>query len=205
MPSSTVHEHQDDFRHSSHSRASTPRISLSGPSQDATYDAGQWLSGLLFKTPDIVHIYNNFIMHFGEEEHQQLSQLMNQKRVIITESLESGRASISVCGDLTTNVVVAVLQVEAMLCKIQREFIQAEEHALFSMLKMNLSFETSILDHSEPSNMRSSIKHEALQLVKVRYTCSTSCVFLYLITPCQPFQTASKIVASLCEFPLKFT
>lgn len=167
MLSSTVHEHQDDFRHS---RASTPQISLSGPSEEATRNAEKWLSELLFKSSGSVRIYNNFITHFSEQEHQQLSQLMYQKCVTIWESLERGRASITIRGALTKDVVVAVLQVEAMLCYIQREFILEEERALFHISNMELSSETNAVDYFTPelSDMLLALKREGLWIVKVQ-------------------------------------
>uniref|UniRef100_A0A8P4GBB9 Macro domain-containing protein n=1 Tax=Dicentrarchus labrax TaxID=13489 RepID=A0A8P4GBB9_DICLA len=139
-------ERRDDFHGS---RAPPPQITLRASSDAATREAERWLQGLLFGSPGAVVISNNFIQHFGEEEHRQLSRLM-KKAVSIEELFQIGRASIIVHEGLNEDVVVAALQVEAMLCNIQRKFIAEEESAMFLISRQDVSFERKMIDSSYP-------------------------------------------------------
>lgn len=163
-----VWEHQDDVRGS---RASSPKISLSSPSDEATREAERWLSGLLFETFGTVFIHNNFIMHFGEHEHRQLSQIM-KRGISIQEIFESGRASIIIQGD-SNGVIVATLKVEAMLCHIHREFISDKKDEMAVMSTKNVSFKRNPVDLTRPelSDIMSAFKKENLHIVKVQCVC----------------------------------
>ncbi|XP_039673638.1 protein mono-ADP-ribosyltransferase PARP9 isoform X2 [Perca fluviatilis] len=167
MSSQPAFEHRDDFQGD---RALTPQISLIGPSDETTREAERWLSGLLFQTLDTVAIRNNFIQHFGEKEHLQLSRLI-KGGVSIEESFENGRAGITVKGNSTEDVVVAGLQVEAMLCNIQKEFVTEEERAMLcAVLPEDVSFERKTVDRSSPEfSERSSAfkKHGLLRILKL--------------------------------------
>lgn len=167
MSSPPVYEQRDDFHGS---RASTPQISLSGPSDEAAREAERWLHGLLFQTFGTVLICNNFILHFGEKEHLQLSRIM-KRGISMEEFLERGRASIIVHGDSNKDVVVAALQVEAILCNIQREFIKEEEHDMSLMSTEDVSFERKAVEIFRPefSDKMSAFQHVGLQIVKVQY------------------------------------
>lgn len=155
--------HRDDFHGS---RAPSPQISLSGPSNEATREAERWLHDL-FKPFGAVMICNNFIQHFGEKEHLQLSRLMN-KGVSIAECFDKGRASMTVYGNSDEDVAVAQLQVEAMLCNIQREFVREEEDAMIVMSQI-VSFERKMVGQytSEFKDRLSAFKHAGLWIVKV--------------------------------------
>lgn len=158
-------EQRDDFPGSG---APAPQISLRGPSDAATREAERWLQGLLFESFGTVIICNNFIQHFGEQEHLQLSRLV-KKGVSIKELFKRGRASVIVDGDSSEDVVFAGLQVEALLCNIQKEFVREEESAMFLMLAQNVSFERKTLDYSSPefSDRYAALKHTGLRIVKV--------------------------------------
>ncbi|XP_042351030.1 protein mono-ADP-ribosyltransferase PARP9 [Plectropomus leopardus] len=162
--------HAFEHREDSHgSRASTPQIILKSPSNETVREAEQWLHVLLFKFFDKVVIYNNFILHFGEKEYLQLSRLM-KNGVSIEEVFEKGHAGIIVTGDTVEDVVVAVLQVEAMLCTIQREFVTEEECAMLSaVLTNNLSFDRQTVKKSsqEFKVICSGFEKHGLWIVKV--------------------------------------
>uniref|UniRef100_A0AAQ4P953 PARP catalytic domain-containing protein n=1 Tax=Gasterosteus aculeatus aculeatus TaxID=481459 RepID=A0AAQ4P953_GASAC len=102
----------------------SPRISLYSPRYEARSEARRWLSGLLCTSSGPVVIRNNFIQHFGESKHQQLSRLTG---VTVNEFIEKGRAHLNVSGQSVEDVAVAVLEVEAMLCDVQREFVMEEK------------------------------------------------------------------------------
>lgn len=162
-------EHKNDFHGGG---APTPQISLSGPSNEATREAELWLSSVLYPSSNTAIICNNFILHFGEQEHQQLSHLM-RKGVSIVETFEKGQASITVNGGSTEDVVVARLQVEAILCHIQREFAREEECAAASLLMLtkNVSFERKTVDHTSPefSERLPAFNKQGLQMLKVQH------------------------------------
>lgn len=96
-----------------------------------------------------------------------------KKGVSIEESFEKGRASIIVNGDSVENVVVTGLQVEAILCNIQREFVKEEEcdAARLLMSNKNVSFERKTVDRSSPefSDRLSDFRRQGLQILKVQY------------------------------------
>ncbi|XP_071344249.1 protein mono-ADP-ribosyltransferase PARP9 [Trachinotus anak] len=143
----------------------TPQISLRGPSDEASREAERWLSGLL-KSSGTVTIRNNFILHFGKKEFAQLSRLT--KDVCIDESFKNGHAEITVSGDYE-DVVVAGLQVEALLCNTQGEFVKEEEDAMFMMSMENVSFERKTVDSqsSKFSNRFSELQKKGLWMSKL--------------------------------------
>ncbi|XP_034549319.1 protein mono-ADP-ribosyltransferase PARP9 isoform X2 [Notolabrus celidotus] len=139
---------KDDF---SGSKASFPQISLTGSSEEATREAERWLQGL-FGSSGTVVLCNNFILHFGEQEHQQLSRL-TKRGVRIQEYFQKGFAGITVKGELNEEVAVAGLQVEAILCKIQEEFVRDEEQEISRISTKNVSFQRETL-HSSTQEYR---------------------------------------------------
>ncbi|KAM9347667.1 protein mono-ADP-ribosyltransferase PARP9 [Symphorus nematophorus] len=150
------------------SRASHPQISLRAPSFQAADEAEKWLFRLLRSSGTVV-IRNNFIQHLGEKEHLQLSRLM-EKPVTIVEDFEGVHASIIVDGESSPDVVVAGLQVEAMLCNIQREFVREEETAMMTFsAQRDVSFERQTVDHASTkfSDKMSAFKRQGLRVVKV--------------------------------------
>ncbi|XP_042281857.1 protein mono-ADP-ribosyltransferase PARP9 [Thunnus maccoyii] len=157
--------HEGDVREK---RPPTPKISLTGPSDVAIREAERWLSSFLSKPSDTVIISNNFIQYFGEAEYQQLSRL-NKRGVSIKECFENSRATIIVHGDSAEDVVVAGLKVEAMLCKVQREFVAEEEGTLRLMSTENVSFERKTVDSKslEFSDRSSAFRNLGLQIVKM--------------------------------------
>ncbi|XP_068561273.1 protein mono-ADP-ribosyltransferase PARP9 isoform X2 [Cebidichthys violaceus] len=159
-------EHREGFHGGS---VPTPQISLNGPSNEVTREADRWLSSLLFKFSGPVIIYNNFIQHFGEQEHLQLSRLI-KGGLSIEEFFENGRAGLTVSGESVEDVVVTGLQVEAMLCHIQKEFAREEEGAMLqAMMTKNLPYERKTVDNSSPefSKKLSTFKKNGLQILKV--------------------------------------
>lgn len=152
----------------SHSEAVRPQISLSGPSEVATREAELWLQRNLIGASDTVLIRNNFILHCGEKEHQQLSRLM-KNNVSINEFFEKGCASIVIQGDSRVDAAVAGFQVEALLCNVQTEFVREEECAMLQMSGQNVSHERQEVAYYTPemADRRSPFKSPGLQIVKV--------------------------------------
>ncbi|XP_059199643.1 protein mono-ADP-ribosyltransferase PARP9 [Centropristis striata] len=156
-------EHRDDLHGSRAPK--TPQISLLGPSDETTREAKRWLNGLLSNSSGTVDISNNFVLHFGEKEHQQLSRLM-KKGNFIEEFFEKGHARITVNGG-SENAVVAALQVEAMLCTIQKQFVTEEEGGMLPGVSTEtVPFKREIADSSEKKE-RPDSKKAGLQILKV--------------------------------------
>lgn len=160
------------------SRAPSAQITLFGPTDEVTREAEEWLQGLLFKSLGAVLICNNFILHFGEQEHLQLSQIMETKGVSIKEHFERGRASIIVSGGSREDVIVAALQVELMLCLTQAAFVREEESAMFVMTDRNASFGRKVVDPFAPElfDTKDAFKRVGLRVVKVQYVQKQHCL-----------------------------
>lgn len=56
---------------------------------------------------------------------------MSKNNISIEEILKQGKANIVLIGNSIRNVAVALLEVERILCKIQRDFVE-EEVKMFS-------------------------------------------------------------------------
>lgn len=158
-----VQEQRDEYRSGT---PSSPQISLTGPSDEATREAEKWLSHLLFQPSFQVLISNNFILHFGQQEQQQLRR-MARDGINIEESFDNGHASITVMGNSTADVVVAALQVEAMLCNVLREFIQEEE----SLFRKSITYERTAADRLDLEFLQATaaLEHVGQQVVKVGF------------------------------------
>ncbi|XP_045909322.1 protein mono-ADP-ribosyltransferase PARP9 isoform X2 [Micropterus dolomieu] len=200
-PSLAAHEERDEYQGS---RAPTPQISLSGRSAEALNEAERWLQGL-FKSSGTVVIRNNFIQHFGENEHLQLSGL-SKKGVFIEEFLSKGRASIIVNRGSNEDVAVAGFQVEAMLCNVQKEFVREEELAMIQMLTNHVSFERKAVDPStsEFRDRLSNFPKTGLQVLKVDKVENAALNFLFDFKMVQlncssPQKMFQRIPAQFCE------
>ncbi|XP_035460347.2 protein mono-ADP-ribosyltransferase PARP9 isoform X2 [Scophthalmus maximus] len=157
-------EHRDYFRDS---KPPAPQISLSGCSEESTREAERWLCGILQSSGSIT-VRNNFIQHFGEQELRQLSRL-TKKGVLVEECFEKGHADITVRGGSFEDVAVAGLQVEAMLCNIQREFVGEEERAMLPPSTQNVTFVRKSVDVSSDifSDRSSVFRKEMLHILKL--------------------------------------
>ncbi|XP_034430841.1 protein mono-ADP-ribosyltransferase PARP9 [Hippoglossus hippoglossus] len=134
-------EHRDHFPVS---KPAAPQISLHG-SPESRLEAERWL-WCLFHSSHRVTIRNNFILCFGEEEYLQLTRLSAKKTIDFKESFDKGHADITVNGDSHEEIVVAALQVEAMLCNIQKEFVREEERAMLPFSTEKVTFERTPVD-----------------------------------------------------------
>ncbi|XP_015226912.1 PREDICTED: poly [ADP-ribose] polymerase 9-like [Cyprinodon variegatus] len=128
------------------SRAQTPKISLLGPSDESTKEAEKWLTDLLSMHSHTVKIYNNFILHFSEEDHLRLSVVAENE--LIEEFFTQGHACIEINGETKEDTVFAALEVEAMLCKIQKDFISEEEGDLQMMSQTDKSCKRETVEKS---------------------------------------------------------
>lgn len=110
-----------------HSKAS-PCITLYGETSEAMSEAETWIRNIL-KSSTSMTINNDHIMHFGQKDHEKLSNLQGDFNVDITEVFSNGNWSIVIKGD-PVGVSCAALQVENMLCQVQEEIASSEKKEL---------------------------------------------------------------------------
>ncbi|KAM3607753.1 uncharacterized protein V6R79_013164 [Siganus canaliculatus] len=158
-------EHSENF-HRTRAPPPPPHISVSGPSDAAVCEATRWLAGLLLESTGPVLIRNNFISHLSKEERCQLTRLPG---VSIKEEFEKSRASITVAGREHEAVAVAALQVEAMLCTIQKEFITEQESDMFRFTTQTVSVQREKMDQFGPlfADKKALFDHTGMRIVKV--------------------------------------
>lgn len=150
--------------------ASTAKITLNGSSEESRREAYVWLSDILL-CPHVTRvIQNNFITHFGEEEYLQLTKIICKYNVSIEELLEKGMALLVLNGALIVNVAVAFLEVENMLCKIQKDFVKEEENLLSSYTNSSLKCARRVVPISKLQSLATNFWHVGLEIVKVQYT-----------------------------------
>ncbi|XP_028289543.1 protein mono-ADP-ribosyltransferase PARP9 [Parambassis ranga] len=169
-------KNNEDFQST---RASVPQITLNGPSDESVQEAEKWLCDL-FNLSDHMVIQNNFIQHFSEKQYMQLSGL-GKNGVTMEVFLTQGHACIDVDGQSAVDVAVTVLQVEAMLCKIQDEFLKEEKSELELMSTKVLSFERKTLHLSSPEfkDKVPAFSKEGLWVLKVEKVENSSLKLLF--------------------------
>uniref|UniRef100_A0A3Q2CN86 Macro domain-containing protein n=1 Tax=Cyprinodon variegatus TaxID=28743 RepID=A0A3Q2CN86_CYPVA len=127
-------------------KASTPHLILLGPSDESTHEAEKWLNRLLSMQSHTITIYNNFILHFRMEDHLRLES--PRKGLLMKSYLTQGHACIEITSKTKEETVFAALEVEAMLCKIQKEFISEEEGELQMLSQTELSCKRQTVEKS---------------------------------------------------------
>ncbi|XP_049340824.1 protein mono-ADP-ribosyltransferase PARP9 [Astyanax mexicanus] len=107
----------------------TPYIEFFTDSSEALREAKAWAVKVLHKQSSEVTMQNNHVIQFGQKEHEILMSYQTAFNVSIKEVFSDGKCGIFINGN-STGVSCAELEVEAMLCKAQEEFAQAEENDL---------------------------------------------------------------------------
>lgn len=169
----------DNKEYTHFKKASSAQISLTGPSEESINEAKQWLTDL-FTSSHTINICNQFILHLGEKEHLQLSRLTT-KGVKFKESLTKGHASLTVDGNSFEDVVIAAIQLEAMLCNVQTEFVREEDNKMCLLANeapLERERKTRTVDDTskEFRDRCSAFKHEGLIILKVQY--KLTCFFI---------------------------
>ncbi|XP_008278566.1 poly [ADP-ribose] polymerase 9 isoform X2 [Stegastes partitus] len=162
-PAAAASPHRDDLPTS---KTPSPQISLTGLSDESTREAEKWLTHLLVNS-GTVEIYNNFIQHLSETEYRQLARL-KKKGVLIEEFLANGHACITIIGN-SEDVAVAALQVEAMLCTVQKKFVSEEESELQTLTAGKVFFERETVkrESKEFADKVTAFKNVGLRITKV--------------------------------------
>ncbi|KAM9486128.1 protein mono-ADP-ribosyltransferase PARP9 [Clarias gariepinus] len=112
----------------------TPCIELFAPSPEALREAKRWSLDVLHLCPGNMKIFNNHVMHLGQEDHEKLMSLQVLFNVRITEFFKEGKGGIIIKGE-PGGVSGAALEIEAMLCQAQEEFARSEEESMQDDLK----------------------------------------------------------------------
>lgn len=70
------------------------------------------------------------------------------------------------------DVAYAAVQVEAMLCRIHKSFVQEERRAMSVMTQKRVTFQRKTVDHNNPTYMKmeSDFIKEGLFILKVQKT-----------------------------------
>lgn len=141
---------------------------MNGPSDESNQEAKRWLNDI-FTHSGVVTIRNNFIQHFGEEDYTKL--FLSHKGVSIQESFDKGHTEMAITGK-PCDVAYAAVQVEAMLCRIHKSFVQEERRAMSVMTKKRVTFQRKTVDHNNPTylKMESDFIKEGLFILKVQKT-----------------------------------
>ncbi|XP_066497154.1 protein mono-ADP-ribosyltransferase PARP9 [Hoplias malabaricus] len=105
--------------------STTPYIDLLAESCEALREAKAWALRIMSTTTQFT-INNQHVTQFGQEDHKKLMSLQTKFNVHITEFFRDGKCGITIIGD-NIDVSCAALEVEAMLCKAQEDFAQAQE------------------------------------------------------------------------------
>lgn len=140
----------------------TPHIELSSAHSDTLREATFWLTFIM--SSDSFTIHNNFIQCFGQTEFDELLSFQTKWKVSIEENLKDGCASITIQG-ASRGVRAAVLEVEAMCCKVQEDFAKEEERDIG--LRTSTSSPRNPVSESSSDYRHSRLDFSGLEIVRV--------------------------------------
>ncbi|XP_070975530.1 protein mono-ADP-ribosyltransferase PARP9 isoform X2 [Oncorhynchus clarkii lewisi] len=104
-----------------------PYIELSSAFDETLKEVRSWLFSVFYAvSKNGFTIRNNFIQHFGEHEVGKLLTFQTKFKVSIEVFFKDGCAGVNIHG-ASRDVTAAVLEVEAMCCKVQEDFAKEEE------------------------------------------------------------------------------
>ncbi|XP_041929471.1 protein mono-ADP-ribosyltransferase PARP9 [Alosa sapidissima] len=110
----------------------TPSIEIRADFPEALRAAKRWINDVVNILRDKEAVYsikNNFVLHFGQREHKELLSIQDNFQVGFQVFFTDGQAGINIMGT-PSGVSAAVLEVEAMCCKVQEAHVLAEEAAM---------------------------------------------------------------------------
>ncbi|XP_064870903.1 uncharacterized protein LOC115115490 isoform X1 [Oncorhynchus nerka] len=156
----TVHSDSRDAR-----KSVPPFIELCGAYHETLREARRWyLDALYPASKNVITIHNNFIQHFGQREFEELLSLQTKREVSIEENFKDGRFGLTIQG-ASRGFKAAVLEVEALCCKVQEDFAK-EELSLMGLQSPISSPRKPVDDNS--SDYKERQQHFAgLQIVRV--------------------------------------
>ncbi|EGW15084.1 UPF0389 protein FAM162A [Cricetulus griseus] len=104
-----------------------------GVNAEEMCEAKEWIERLLTSEEHHV-IENKHILYLGKNEHDKLSQLQTASGVSISETVSPLKAMLEIRG-AQADLIEAVMNVECMLCEVQREVARKKEKSLFDLLE----------------------------------------------------------------------
>lgn len=111
-----------------------PTVELQSVSKEDLTEAEEWTMNMLKPSKNRT-IKNNHVIYLGQDDHESLLSLQTMFNVRIEEFFRNGKGGIAITGS-PSDVSCAAIEVEAMLCKAQEDFAQAEEgDMLYSVVR----------------------------------------------------------------------
>ncbi|XP_029599294.1 uncharacterized protein LOC115181509 isoform X3 [Salmo trutta] len=156
----TIHSDSRDAR-----KGFQPFIKLCGAYHETLREARRWYLDVLYPaSKNVITIHNNFIQHFGQREFEELLSLQTKREVSIEENFKDGRFGLTIQG-ASRGFKAAVLEVEALCCKVQEDFAK-EELSLIGLQSLISSPRKPVDDNS--SDYKERKQHfPGLQIVRV--------------------------------------
>lgn len=145
----------------------TPHVSLDGPCSESIEEAEKWLTDLLkFRTR--VQIENNFIQHLASQDVSELS-LLQKDGLTFEEFLSGGHAIMDIESRSPMDVAIAMLKVETMLCRVQKDFVEDEEGEMKDMTDAEVVFKRKPISTSDKEfqGLSSDFSDHKLFIVKI--------------------------------------
>ncbi|XP_036797996.1 uncharacterized protein LOC118938375 [Oncorhynchus mykiss] len=156
----TVHSDSRDAR-----KSVPPFIELCGAYHETLREARRWyLDALYPASKNVITIHNNFIQHFGQREFEELLSLQTKREVSIEENFKDGRFGLTIQG-ASRGFKAAVLEVEALCCKVQEDF--AKEELSLMGLKSPISSPRKPVDDNSSDYKERQQHFAGLQIVRV--------------------------------------
>ncbi|XP_064815812.1 uncharacterized protein LOC135532113 [Oncorhynchus masou masou] len=156
----TVHSDSSDAR-----KSVQPFIELCGAYHETLREARRWyLDSLYPASKNVITIHNNFIQHFGQREFEELLSLQTKREVSIKENFKDGRFGLTIQG-ASRGFKAAVLEVEALCCKVQEDF--AKEELSLMGLQSPISSPRKPVDDNSSDYKERQQHFPGLQIVRV--------------------------------------
>ncbi|XP_038830796.1 protein mono-ADP-ribosyltransferase PARP9 isoform X1 [Salvelinus namaycush] len=142
-----------------------PYIELSGAFDETLREARSWYCSVFYPvSKNVFTIRNNFIQHFGQHEFGKLLNFQTKFKVSIEVFFKDGCAGVNIHGAFR-DVTAAVLEVEAMCCKVQEDFAKEEERDMD--LRTSTSSPRKPVDESSSDYRERQLNFSGLKIVRV--------------------------------------
>ncbi|XP_055746497.1 protein mono-ADP-ribosyltransferase PARP9-like isoform X2 [Salvelinus fontinalis] len=145
------------------SESAQPYIELSSAVDETLIEARNWFS-LLYPAFKNGTIRNNFIQHFGQHEFEKLLTFQTKWDISIEVFFKDGCAGMNIQG-ASRDVTAAVLEVEAMCCKVQEDFAKDEERDMG--LRISTSSPRKPVDESSSDYRQRKLNFSGHKIVRV--------------------------------------
>ncbi|XP_056610123.1 protein mono-ADP-ribosyltransferase PARP9 [Triplophysa dalaica] len=116
-------------------RNETPTLEISSVSKEALREAQAWIMNMLGPRNGTITIMNNYVIYFGQKDHENLLSLQTLLGVHITVFFKNGNGGIIITGE-PIPVSCGAIEVESMLCQAQKDFaLDEESDLLYSVVR----------------------------------------------------------------------